>query len=231
MKTLGVLGGIGPESTIEYYRFILAAYRELRPDGSAPPVIINSIDVNKMLGMIGAKQLPEVTDYLADELGRLVQAGAGLGLMASNTPHIVFDEVQRRLPIPLVSIVQATCDETKSLGLKKVGLFGTRFTMQAGFYQKIFSSAGLEVAVPYPTEQDYIHDKYMNELLKTIILPETRSKLLAIAAGMKERQGIQGLILGGTELPLILRDPGSVGIPFLDTTRIHVQAAVKQLLA
>src|SRR5512147_1852954 len=130
MKTLGIIGGIGPESTIVYYRPILAAYREKRPDGSAPSILINSIDLTKMLALIGKDQLTEVTNYLVEEVNRLARAGADFGLLAANTPHVVFDDVQRQSPIPLISIVKAACEEAQLLSLKKIGLFGIRPTMQ-----------------------------------------------------------------------------------------------------
>jgi len=233
MKTVGIIGGIGPESTVEYYRSIITSYREQTRDGSYPPVIINSIDMTKMLGLIAAGELAEVTGYLVGEVRRLAGAGADFGVLAANTPHIVFDDILRRSPIPLLSIVQATCDAAKDLGLKRLGLFGTRFTMRAGFYQDVFSREGMTLVLPDEVEQDYIHDKYMNELVKGIFLPETRGRLLAMAERLKQQEGVQGLILGGTELPLILReaDVEGAGIPFLDTTRIHVKGVVARLLS
>jgi aspartate racemase len=172
-----------------------------------------------------------VIEYLIDEMQRLARAGADFGLLAANTPHVVFDELRRQSPLPLLSIVEATYEAAKDLGLKKLGLFGTRFTMQGRFYPEAFSREGIQLVVPVEDEQDYIHDKYMNELIKGIILPETRERLFTIVDRMRERDGIEGLILGGTELPLILRDDMSRGIPFLDTTQIHVKAIVAQLLA
>lgn len=230
MKTAGIIGGIGPESTIEYYRAIIAAFRTGREDADYPSIIINSISVKKLLAMVGANQLAAVADWLASEVERLARAGADFALFASNTPHIVFDEVERRSPIPLISIVQATCEAAEAMGLKKVGLFGTRFTMQAGFYSEIFAKAGITVTVPQSEQQAFIHEKYMVELLNNIIRPDTRDRLLAIVRQMKERDGIQALILGGTELPLILKDDGSAGIPFMDTTQIHAQAAAKLMV-
>ena len=230
MKTIGIVGGIGPESTIEYYRLIITSYREQKQDGSYPSIIINSIDLKKMLDLIGADQLAEVTEYLLDEIKKLARAGADLGVLASNTPHIVFDDLQRQSPIPLISIVEAACETTKALGLRKVGLFGSRFTMQGRFYPDVFSQEGITLAVPEEDEQAYIHDKYMSELVKGITLPETRARLLTIVDRLKEREGIQGMIMGGTELPLILRDARYGGIPFLDTTKIHVRKIVAQIL-
>lgn len=230
MKTVGILGGIGPESTVEYYRSMIAVYRERRRDGSYPSILINSIDVKRLLDLAAANALAEMTEYLVSGLEALERGGADLALMAANTPHIVFDDVRRRCAVPLISIVESTRDAAKARGLRNVGLFGTRFTMQGGFYQDVFAREGMAIVVPSEEEQTFIHDRYMNELVKGVFLPETREGLAAIAAALRERAGIDGLVLGGTELPLILRDPVIGGVPALDTTRIHVEAAVARLL-
>ena len=230
MKTLGIIGGIGPESTIDYYRQSIAIYREQVQDGSYPPIIVNSIDLKKIVDWMEADDLTSVAEHLVSEIRRLAQAGAEMGLLAANTPHVVFDEVVRRSPIPLVSIVEPTCEAAKRLRLSKVGLVGTRFTMQGRFYPEVFSRNGIQLIVPQADEQAHIHDKYMNELVRGTFLPETRQQLLAIVDRMMERDKIQGLILGGTELPLILKDGIYRNIPFLDTTRIHVKAAIRHLL-
>jgi aspartate racemase len=231
MKTLGIIGGIGPESTIDYYRRIIALYRKLNQDGSYPAIIINSIDMKEMLDFIEANELVGLTDYLLQEVQKLAKAGADLGLLASNSPHIVFDELSSKSPIPLLSIVEAACQATKKLGLKRVGLLGTRFSMQGPYYPDVFSRVGISVITPGPDEQVYIHDKYMNELVNGVIRSETHERLLAIVDRLKEQENIEGLILGGTELPLILREESYNGIPFLDTTKIHVERAVAQMLA
>lgn len=229
MKILGIIGGIGPESTIEYYRHLIAAYRAQMPDGSYPPIVINSINMRTLLDMIEADDRGQMVEFLLGEIKRLVSAGAECGLLAANTPHIVFDELRRQSPIPLVSIVEATKEAAQGLGLKRLGLFGTRFTMQGEFYPKVFSASEIALVVPQPQEQDYIHDKYMNELVKGVILPDTRRRLLVIVDRLKREEHIDGLILGGTELPLILGDVTDQGIPFLDTTRIHAQAVVARI--
>jgi aspartate racemase len=231
MKTVGIIGGLGPESTIDYYQRIIASYRERKRDGSYPSIIINSIDLKKMRDLIEANELPEVAEYLVGEVQRLARAGADFGVLSANTPHIVFDDIRHISPIPLISIVEATCDAAAGLALKRVGLFGTSFTMQGRFYPDVFSRAGIALAVPDESEQSYIHEKYMSELVQGIFLPETRDRLLQIIARMKEREGIEGLILGGTELPLIMRDVTHNGIPLLDTTKIHVERIVAQLLS
>ena len=230
MKTLGIIGGIAPESTIEYYRLIIASYRKQKQDGSYPNIIINSIDMKKMLDLIGANDLTGVTGYLLSEVKKLALAGADVGLLASNTPHIVFEEINRQSPIPLISIVEAACETVKALKLQRIGLFGTRFTMQGNFYPKVFSREGIMLVVPNMEEQTFIHDKYMNELVNGIFLPETCAQILHIVERLIEMESIQGLILGGTELPLLLRDQTYKGIPFFDTTKIHAERAVAQII-
>ncbi len=229
MKTLGLIGGTGPESTIEYYRLLVAKYCE-RADGHSPPLIITSIDLKQMIEWMTAGNLASVADGLAFEFERLHKAGADIGALTANTAHIVFDELQQRSPIPLISMVEATCEEVQARGLKTVGLFGTRFTMQAPFYPEVFSRAGLKLVVPAEEEQNYIHGIYLGELLKNIFLPETRARLLEIAFEMKRRDNMEGVILGGTELPLLLRDEEHDGMPLLDTTRIHVDKLVTEIL-
>jgi len=231
MKAVGIIGGIGPESTIEYYRFLIAEYKARVPDESYPPLLINSIDLTKLAGLIGSNQLDATTDNLASEVLKLAKAGADFAVLAANTPHIVFDELRRRSPIPMLSIVEATCDEALRLGLRKVGLLGTRFTMQGRFYPDVFSKRGIALAAPEPDDQSYVHEKYMGELVKGVILPETRDGLLAVVRRLRERQQVEAVILGGTELPLILRDAPSPGIPFLDTTMIHVKRIVAEMLS
>src|SRR5216684_10715 len=119
MKTLGVIGGIGPESTIEYYRHLIATYRALKPDGSYPAIVINSINVKTLLDMIEANDRVKMTEFLLGEIQKLASAGAQCGLLAANTPHIVFDEIRRQSPIPLVSIVEATCEAAQNVGFEK----------------------------------------------------------------------------------------------------------------
>jgi aspartate racemase len=138
--------------------------------------------------------------------------------------------VQGRSRLPLVSIVQATAAEAVRLGRKRLALFGTRFTMQGRFYQTIFEASGLTLVLPDESEQAYIHDKYMTELVRGTLRPETRDGLLAIVAQMKARERIDAVILGGTELPLILRDPTASDIPLLDTTVIHARAIVARAM-
>lgn len=230
MKTVGLIGGLGPESTVDYYRSIIECYRELNPNQGNPSIIINSVDLNKMIELVTAGRFPEIVDYLSPEIDRLARAGANFGALTANTPHIVFNELRRRSGIPLISIVEATCEAAKEMGHKRVALFGTRFTMQGKFYPEVFEGSGVDLVLPSSEEQDYIHDKYMNELLKNLFLPETRDGFLAIAERLKTEEKVEGLILGGTEIPLLIKADQS-NLPLLDTTRIHVDAIVHAMIA
>ena len=225
---IGIIGGISPESTVEYYQLLLSAYRQ--KSGRAPLIIINSIDIDNIAGLFDAGDLPGVTRYLCEEVKRLERAGATCGLIAANTPHLVFDDVQRNTSVPLISIVKATCDEVKARGLRRVALMGTRFTMQSDLYPKALAGAGIATVVPSQEERDYIHEKYMGELIRGTFLSETRERLCEIVGRMKREEGIEAVILGGTELPLIFRADEVDGVPLLDTGRIHVNAVVKYCL-
>jgi aspartate racemase len=225
-----MIGGLGPESSIDYYRSIIARFRARKPNAGYPHVIINSLDVDKGIAMLDSGQLEELADYIAAGVELLLRANVDFAFIAANTPHLVFDEVQRRSTVPLLSIVRATSDYAKALGLKKVGLIGTGFTMRASFYPEEFQRAGIAVVRPKGPEQQFIHRKYIDELLNNEFLPETRTRILSIAQRMQTEDGIEALVLAGTELPLLLRDSTRAGIQFLDTTTIHVEAIVNELL-
>lgn len=230
-KLIGIIGGIGPESTIDYYRLFVSIYREHRPDGGYPPVLINCIDLAKALKLVSSGDLEGLAAYMLEEIHRLARAGATHGLLSSNTPHIVFDEIESASPIPLISIVETACRAAAERKLKRVGLFGTRFTMQGGFYQKVFARQEIDVAIPESGDQKFIHDTYLNELVNGVVRTETRERYIAIARRMKAEQGIEALILGGTELPLLLRGAIDIGVALIDTAHLHVERAVSELLS
>lgn len=228
MKTLGIIGGIGPEATIDYYKLLTTTHRGQNPDADAPSIIINSINMKKAVDLVTANRLTELTTYFVEEIRTLARAGADFGLLAANTPHIVFDDIAGQSPLPLISIVEATREEANRHKLSRVGLLGTRFTMKARFYPEVFARENIQIVVPSDPDQDYVHEKYFRELVKGIILDETRSELLAIVGRMRARHRIEAVILGGTELPLILRS-AELGVPLLDTTQIHVRAALARM--
>ena len=230
MKTLGIIGGIGPEATLDYYKSLITTHREQNPNGDLPSIIINSINMKKAVDLVTANRLAELAQFFVAEIQVLAKAGADFGLLAANTPHIVFDEIARSSPLPLISIVEATLDEARRQRFSRVGLLGTRFTMQARFYPEVFARESMQIFVPSGPDQDYVHEKYFREFVNGIFLEQTRKELVSVIGRMQERDGIEAVILGGTELPLILRD-ADAGLPFLDTTQIHVRAALATMKA
>jgi aspartate racemase len=226
MKMIGIIGGIGPESTIDYYRQMIALYRQRTGGADYPALLVNSIDMTRMLALVASGDLAALAAYLAAETERLAAAGADLALMASNTPHIAFDRVKRLARIPMISIVEETARRAKRDGFTRLGLFGTRFTMQGGFYQSVFEASGMAVVTPPPGTQEFIHEHYMGEFVKGIFRDEVKRALADEAERMKRDEDIQALILGGTELPLILSAADLPGMGVLNTTAIHVEAAI-----
>src|SRR6059058_3263902 len=231
MKTLGIIGGLGPESTLDYYQRIIALYRERTSDRHYPEFVIVSVDLRKGLDFMNANDLSGMANYLLEGIDKLARAGADFGIISANTPHIVFDEVAPKSPIQLISIVEATCSYAKARSMKRLALFGTRYTMRADFYQKVFAREKIDIVVPEPKDQDYIHEKYFAELVPGIFLPETRAGLLAIADRMKAKIDIEGVLLAGTELALILRGDSHNGVVLLDTGKVHCQAAVNEMFS
>ena len=224
---IGMIGGIGPESTVDYYRRIIESYRKDIDSEGYPQIIIYSIDMNEMLSLVKDKDWDALAALLTEAVGSLYKAGAGFAFMACNTSHIVFDTVQKASPIPLVSIVEAARLEAESLSLKRVGLLGTLFTMQNGYYQAELSKSGIKAVLPSENEQRYIENKLIEEIEHGIFLDDTKKGLLKIIKRMVDCEAIDGIILGCTELPLILnRD--EYGIPFLNTTEIHVRRIIEK---
>jgi aspartate racemase len=231
MKRLGIIGGIAPPSTIDYYRQLTTRYRALSPDGNYPSIILDSIDAAQFFPMLASGDRAAMIEFLLIELGRLARAGADMGIFASNTPHMVFDEVAARSPIPLISIVEETAIVAQAAGYRRLGLLGARFTMEGGFYEAVFARHDMTVVVPEADDRDWVHDAYFSELIEGAFRNETRGGMIAVMDRMNARERIDGVILGGTELPLLFRDGAPSTLPLLDTTTIHVESAVARLLS
>ena len=227
MATLGIVGGLGPESTIDYYRRILEQWKRDDPS-SSPSIIIDSLDVDRGLRLVQHDR-PALIEYLAGSLKRLAAAGADFAAMAANTPHVVFDELVALSPIPVVSIVEACAEEAQRRDLRRLGLLGTRFTMEGSFYPTVFNRRGIAVVSPNKEERTWIHDCYVGQLLKGDFRNETRDGVTSVIKRLREEEKIDGVVLGGTELTLLLSAPVVEGIPALDTTALHVDAIVKRL--
>ncbi len=222
MRKIGLVGGLGPESTIDYYRTLIKLHRE-KTGGRIPEIVIYSLSLQDFPPI---SQKDEVVQWLLGAIKALHQAGADFALVTANTPHIVFDELRALTPIPLLSIVEETCRVAREKRLSRVGLLGTKVTMSSDFYPRTFSAHDITVVVPSKDEKDYIDDKLTSEIIHNKINDKTRQGLLDIIARMVDEDNIEGVILGCTELPLILTED-AFGIPFLNTTRIHAESAVR----
>jgi len=227
VATLGIVGGLGPESTIDYYRRILEEWKRVDPS-STPSIIIDSLDVNRGLRLVEHDR-PGLIEYLSASINRLAAAGADFAAMAANTPHVVFDDLVARSPIPLVSIVEACAEEAQRRGLRRLGLLGTRFTMEGKFYPEVFARLGMAIVAPNGEERVWIHDRYVGQLLNGDFRDETRDGVKSVIRRLREEENIDGVILGGTELTLLLSDVTVEGIPALDTTALDVAAIVERL--
>ncbi len=224
---VGLVGGLGPESTIDYYRRILDAWARKDPS-TAPGIVIDSLDVQHALRLVGSDR-PALTEYLLGSLRRLAGAGVDFAAMTANTPHIVFDELAARSPIPLLSIVEVCAEDARQRGLRRLALLGTRFTMEAPFYQAVCGRHGIAVVAPKDADRTWLHERYVGELLKGEFREETRQEIVSLVARLRDEDRIDGVILGGTELPLLLAAPVIADVPALDTTALHVAAIVRRL--
>ena len=176
MPTVGLVGGLGPESTIDYYRRILEAWQREEPS-TAPSIVIDSLDVHKGLQLVEHDR-PALIEYLLGSLHRLAGAEADFAAMTANTPHIVFDELAARSPLPLLSIVEVCAAEARKRGLRRLLLLGTRFTMEASFYPDVASRYGVIVVAPDDRDRHWVHDRYIGEI--TTALQKKEQQILEV---------------------------------------------------
>lgn len=229
MKKIGILGGMSPESTTLYYEHITRTYTARFGDYGYPEILIYSVNFQKFVEWQHRGQWQEAAQAMAEALERLHGAGADFGLIATNTMHIVFDEVQRAVQMPLVSIVQATADAIAGAGLRRVGLLGTKFTMSEPFFREGLERAGIAVNVPAPDDQQKMNEVIYQELCRGEIRPSSRELFLRIIGGLRER-GAQGIILGCTEIPLLV-EPRHCDLPLFNTTLLHAAKALEFALS
>ena len=230
MKTVGIIGGIAPPSTVDYYRRIHALHAERTGGTSNARMIVNSLDHLELLDHVRRDRRKELVRFLVYELGRLAAAGVDFALLSSNTPHLVIEELQRRTPVPLLSIVDVTRDELLRLGVRRCGLLGTGFTMAADFYQRALGAAGISVFVPEEEHRRFVHHIYMSELVPGIFRDDTRDGVLAIMRRMVEHHRLDAMVLAGTELQLLLGDTSSLPVAVVETAACHIRATVDELL-
>lgn len=229
MKKLGLVGGMGPESTIPYYHDIVYGVQDRVGKNFFPNLAIESVNVFDVLRLCNEQKYDELTDYLMQAIKNLIASGTDFIALSANTPHIVFDRLQARMAVPLVSIVEAACNEAIRLNKHRVGLLGTIFTMKEDFFKKPFYSSNIEIITPTTEEMEYINLKISSELELGIIKEETLQEFQRIIKRMQQEDCIEAVILGCTELPLLLNDEVSP-VPCLDTMKIHIQRLIDMIV-
>ncbi len=226
-KRIGLIGGLGPEATLEYYKSIIDIFKKNDTSLNYPEIIIYSLNLSELIGMMERKQYDRVLVYLLGAVDSLKKAGADFAAICANTPHLLFDPLVKVSPLPLISIVEAVSDEVHRLGLEQPGLIGTGFTMSGTFYQDVFERREIPIILPEEEDRKIINEKLFSEIELGIFKDETRDLLIDIIKKMVQNQHIDCMILGCTEFPLILKEEKYAGIPMLNSTQIHVDAIVK----
>jgi aspartate racemase len=224
MKKIGILGGMSPESTTLYYEHITRTYTARFGDYGYPEILIYSVNFQKFVDWQHNGQWKEAAREMAEALERLHGAGADFGLLATNTMHIVFDEVQQAVHMPLLSIVQATAESIVAVGIRSVGLLGTVFTMTERFFRDGLERSGITVLVPEPGDQQRINEVIYQELCRGEIRPTSRQLFLEIIERLRGR-GAEGIVLGCTEIPLLV-EPQHCKLPLFNTALLHAGKAL-----
>ena len=229
MTTAGLVGGLGPETTIDYYRRIIAAW-QARDPASAPSLVIDSIDVKEVFRLVAADRAA-LAAYLSASIDRLARAGADFAAITANMPHLVFDAVESRSSIPLISIVTTCAREAERRAMRRVALLGTRFTMEAAMYPDGLGRLGIDTVIPDESERAFIHEHYEGEMIRGVFREDVRDRVVSIVDRLRASEHVDGVLLGGTELGLLLPFEQIAGVPVLNTTVLHVDAIVERLRA
>jgi len=224
MKILGLVGGISWVSTIDYYRYINQAVNKRLGGNESAECIIYSVNYGEIIRHNESKDLEGTFDIISEAAGHLKNSGAGAIVLCANTMHMFADELEAKIGVPVIHVAVATANEIKNKSLKKVGLLGTKLTMEMDFYRSKLSEHDIQTIIPDEEDRNYIHEKIYSELGKGIIKEETKSGYLSIIQKLIS-QGAEGIILGCTEIPSLIKQ-ADVNVPVFDTTLIHSEAAV-----
>lgn len=226
MKKLGLIGGVGPESTVPYYKGIVYGVQKKVGKPFFPNLTIESLSTFDVIRLSSAGDWDGLTEYFLKGIKNLAAAGAEVGALACNTGHLVFDRLQAESPIPLVSIVTSAVKEAQEQGYQKVALLGTTATMEGDLYNTPLRKAGIEVVVPAKEERDYIAGHIEKELELGIVKEETAQRFIAIVNRLVKDEQIDAVVLGCTELPMIFDGKRKMPVPTLDTMKLHIDALV-----
>lgn len=221
MKKLGLIGGTGPESTIEYYKGIEYGVQQKSGQNFFPNLTIESMSVFDVLGFCERQDYVGLTEYLLKGVRNLAAAGVQYAALTGITPHVVFDELSKVAPIPLISMVDTACDYVAECGYKKISMLGTLPTMNGTFFQNSFAKRGIEVVTPNVEEKHYIETKIETELEFGKILPETQRTFRKIVDRIIQEEKVAAVVLGCTELPLVFRDT-EPSVPYIDVMQLHI---------
>ena len=227
MKKIGLIGGLGPESTLEYYRNIIAQFRETYEQTGFPEIVIDSMDLRNFTSLVEQGKWEGIIQLISIRCELLRRSGAEIGAMASNTPHAVFDAIQAKTDLPLISILSVTCDYARALNVRSLCLLGTRFTMTSDYYQDEFDKYNIRLTTPEPGEIERIQHILFKEIELGVIKDKSRAEIIAIINRIRKAAGVEGVILGCTELPLMLSQK-DLTIHCIDPARIHVDAIVRE---
>lgn len=224
MKTIGILGGLGPESTVSYYTYITRKYYETCGDYAYPNIVIYSMSFRQIID--AGYDAP---DEVRAAIGKLHRAGADFVIAACNSIHLVYDEVSRNIPIPWVSIMDVTAERIKKDRMTRVGLLGTVFTMGKGFYQTALARHGIEVITPDAESQEKVNEIIFGELVRNKVRPESKEFVLECIDALGQRSA-EGVVLGCTELPFLIQQEDT-RMPVYDSAAIHAQKALELAMA
>ena len=226
MKKIGLVGGTGPESTLMYYKELNSRIDKITDGKAMPDIVIESVDFRKAWGYVCSEKYDFLTEYLAEKVTSLQNSGAEVISLTAVTMHIVVDDIIAKTGADLISIPKVVCNEALSKGYKKIGLLGTIFTMEKDYMKKDFLEAGIEVYVPDKEDRDLVAKRIYEELEVGIVKDSTLKELQDIIAKMRDEDGIEAVVLGCTELPLILNS-GNCPVPCLDSVEIHINELIK----
>jgi len=229
MKTIGLIGGMSWESSLEYYRILNQTTRDRLGGLHSAKIILFSVDFADMAAMQHENRWDDISEILVEAAQQLQMAGASMVLVCANTMHRLADDIEAHISIPLLHIADATAEAIKAQGIQRVGLLGTKFTMEADFYrQRLAEHHGLEVIIPKAPGREAVHRIIYDELCQGRFTPESRQAVLALGQDLAEA-GATGVVLGCTELELLVGDSLAT-VPLFPTTRLHAEAAVKLAL-
>ncbi len=227
-KKIGIIGGLSPESTVSYYLHITRSYTARFGDYAYPQIFIFSVNLENYHNWRKMNRWDLITNDLVSAAQSLQSAGADFGLIATNTMHKVFDLVQSATSLPLLHIIDVTIEQIKRQNITTIALLGTKYTMSDGFYQRRLAQHALDVIVPAANEQETIHRIIEEELVRGVLLEESKRRYLDVIANMQQRRA-QGVILGCTEIPLLVKQ-ADCALPLFDTAVIHAEAALQKAL-